>query len=467
VRKACRRIVAAVESVLPAATVWNISAVRRSLILMTLLVSVYLLYRDYQRTQIGLAREERMSDLMISAYHFSQEKYHTQLEFWEVLCEPDAKRMEDFERHKRALGESFQRFSAQLVKARADADPEIVTLAQAFGDFYSQIIASWDKVLRASGEERHAAQIESEKLLDGFELNRKIERILELQTRSAGALHASLQAATRQRLILNEALLLLAALLLGSVIFLAVRRERRLVHRLTQAEKLSALGQLSAGVAHELNNPLTFVRGFNNRARAALRKNRVVVSELLDYLDEVDEGVDRMSRIIDHLRAFSRKSDRSPSPFSLNTAIRRAFEFFDEQVRLRGITVDLQLCAEDPQVSGFPNRFEQVVINLITNSRDAMEGWDRRQTPTMRVSTALEGNKVVMRFADNGPGIPKKIIDRIFEPFFTTKSTGHGTGLGLAIVHEIIEEHAGEISVECPGQGTVFTIELPLIGAAG
>jgi C4-dicarboxylate-specific signal transduction histidine kinase len=294
-----------------------------------------------------------------------------------------------------------------------------------------------------------------------------VERIVDLQTRGMTALHASLQAATRERLMVNEALLLVVALLLGSAIFLAVRREKKLIHRLTQAEKLSALGQLSAGVAHELNNPLTFVRGFNNRARSALRKKRVVVTELLDYLDEVDEGAERMSKIIDHLRAFSRKSDRSATPFFLNTAIRRAFEFFDEQVRLRGITVDLQLCEEDPQVSGYPNRFEQVVINLITNARDAMEGWEQRQTPTMRVTTALEGTKVVMRFADNGPGIPKKIIDRIFEPFFTTKSTGHGTGLGLAIAHEIIEEHAGEISVECPGQGTVFTIVLPLIRAAG
>jgi signal transduction histidine kinase len=461
-RKTCCRIFGALGRFLPTATAWNMSAFRRGMIVLALLSSTYLFFRDYQKNRIGLAREARMSELMIDAYRFSEEKYHTQLEFWEAICVPDAKRMEDFEKHKNALERAFTSYMTQLEAASVDVDPAILTIARDIEGYYARIVESWDKALRATGEDRQAAQLASEELLDRFELNKKVARIIELQTRDADALHGSLRAGTLRRLVFNEGLLLFTALLLGTAIFLSVRREKKLFHRLAQAEKLSALGQLSAGVAHELNNPLTFVRGFNNRARSALRKGRVDVSELLDYLNEVDEGADRMSKIIDHLRTFSRKSERSPTPFSVNTAIQRAFDFFDEQVRLRGITVDLQLCPADPQVAGFANRFEQVVINLITNARDAMGGWEQRQTPTMRVSTAVENERVVVRFADNGPGIPEKTINRIFEPFFTTKETGAGTGLGLSIVHEIVEEHAGEISVKCPpGQGTVFTITMP------
>lgn len=461
-RKTCCRIFGALGKLIPATSAWNMSAFRRSLIVLALLSSTYLIFRDYRMNRIGLAREARMSDLMIDAYRFSEEKYYTQLEFWEALCVSDAKRLEAFEKHKQALENAFLSYRTRLVAAGAEFDPAIVAITRDIEAYYAQIVASWDKALRETGEDRQIAQLASEELLDRFELNKKVARIIELQTRDARRLHQSLQAGTLRRLVFNEGLLLLSALLLGGAIFLSVRKEKRLISRLVQAEKLSALGQLSAGVAHELNNPLTFVRGFNNRARSALRKGRVDASELLDYLNEIDEGADRMSKIIDHLRTFSRKRERSPIPFSVNTAIRRAFDFFEEQVRLRGITVDLQLCPEEPYVAGFANRFEQVVINLITNARDALDGWEQRQTPTIRVSTAVEDGKVVMRFADNGPGIPEKIIDRVFEPFFTTKQTGAGTGLGLAIVHEIVEEHAGEIAVaSTPGQGTVFTIVLP------
>jgi histidine kinase len=149
--------------------------------------------------------------------------------------------------------------------------------------------------------------------------------------------------------------------------------------------------------------------------------------------------------------------------FSVNATLRRAFDFFEEQLRLRGIRVDLALCPEDPQVEGTPNRLEQAWINLISNARDALAGISDRQEPAIRVSTALDGEKVLLRFADNGPGIPKHIMNRIFEPFFTTKPAGAGTGLGLSIVNEIVEEHSGELAVESlPGKGAIFTIQLPM-----
>jgi signal transduction histidine kinase len=441
---------------------WNVAALRRSLLVVSLLCSAYLLYRDYQKTRAGLARQAGMSDVVVAAYRFSEENYHTQLELWEVVCEPTAERLDDFQRHKRGLVESFQAF-ATLLDRSSDVDPEISAIARDIAGYYTQIVDSWDGVLRASGEGRQAAKLSSERLLDRFGLNKKIARIIELQNRHIGMLHASLQGATWKRLVLNESLLLSVSLLLGAAILFSVMREGKLFQRLAQAEKLSALGQLSAGVAHELNNPLTFIRGFNNRVRYTLRKKGTVTPEIFDYLNEVDEGADRMSKIIDHLRTFSRRKDRTPVAFSVNETIRRAFDFFEEQVRLRGIHVDLQLCAEAPEVEGFPNRFEQAMINLLTNARDAMEGWEQRQPATIRVRTVVEAGQVVVCFEDNGPGISKKIAGRIFEPFFTTKPTGAGTGLGLSIVNEIVKEHAGTVSVESPpGQGARFTIRIPL-----
>lgn len=439
---------------------------RRSLLVVSLLSSTYLLYRDYQKASAGLARQDATGALMIAAYRFSEEKYHTQLELWEVLYQPTAKRLEDFHTHKAAMSAAFQAFS-KLWDQAADADPEIGAIVRQIAEYHVRIIDSWDQILLVSGKDREAAQLASEELLDRFGLDQKVSRLIELQTRRMRATHEALRGAAWRRLVFNETLIASVTVLLTATILLSTMRDRRLFRRLAQAEKLSALGQLSAGMAHELNNPLTVIRGFNNRVRYSLRKRGTVTPDIFDYLNEVDDGADRMAKIIDHLRAFSRMKDRSPVPFSVNTAIRRAFDFFEEQVRLRGIKVELQLCAEDPEVDGFPNRFEQAVINLITNARDAMEGWEQRETPTIRVTSVVEVGRVVIRFADNGPGIPKKILNRIFEPFFTTKPTGAGTGLGLAIVHEIVEEHSGELSVDSqPGQGAVFTIRLPYAKAA-
>jgi len=170
-----------------------------------------------------------------------------------------------------------------------------------------------------------------------------------------------------------------------------------------------------------------------------------------------------MSKIINHLRFFSRSDENATVLFSVNATIQRAFDFFTEQLRLRGVGIDLALCPEDPQVEGAPNRFEQGVINLISNARDALASVPGRQEPVIRVSTVVEGSRVMIRLADNGPGISKNIIHRIFEPFFTTKPAGAGTGLGLSIVNEIVKEHSGEVAVESiPDKETIFTIQLPV-----
>ena len=132
-----------------------------------------------------------------------------------------------------------------------------------------------------------------------------------------------------------------------------------------------------------------------------------------------------------------------------------------EQLRLRQIRVELDLCAEEPSSSGNAIRLEQVFINLLTNARDALE--DAR-TKTVRIETTRDEEKIVIRFSDSGHGIPAELEQRIFDPFFTTKEVGTGTGLGLSITYSILKEHGGEISIERRRtRGASFLIELPLI----
>jgi len=443
------------------------SAIRTGLLLLFLLSSIYLIYDNYRKNEAALEQQWELGELIVAAYDFSEEKYHTQLEFWEFAHNPDSERLEDFRRHVRTLKKNFDAFSDQFNRSRAAVDPTVRPLLREIKEYYSELLDSWERTLQASGEGHdrqvlRAMALETEKRLDRFELDKKIEQVIKLQTRDVVRLHEAHHAMGVRRMVFGEALILGIALVLSAAAGLSMVRAHQLFRRLVHAEKLSTLGQMSAGVAHELNNPLMFVMGFNKRVRTALQKSGGGTPEVIDYLGEIDEGLERMSGIINHLRVFARKSEKNRVLFSVNASIGSAFHFFGEQLRLQEIRVDLELCAEDPQVEGEPNRFEQAVINLISNARDALAGMNDQREPVIRVSTVVEGKQVLIRFADNGPGIPKKIMNRLFEPFFTTKPAGAGTGLGLSIVDEIVGEHSGKLAVEShPDQGTIFTIWLP------
>jgi C4-dicarboxylate-specific signal transduction histidine kinase len=442
-------------------------AIRMGLLILFLLSPIYLIYDNYRKNEVTMDQHWDMDKLIVAAYQFSEEKYHTQLEFMEFAHNPDSDRLEDFRRHGRALEKDFDVFSNQFIRFGSAVDPTVRPLLREIKEYYSELLDSWERTLQASAEGHdrqvlRAMALESEKTLDRFELNEKIEQVIHLQTRDVMRHYEAHHAMGVRGVVFGEALLLGIALVLSAAAGLSMVRAQQLFRRLVHAEKLSTLGQMSAGVAHELNNPLMFVMGFNKRVRTALQKSGGGTPELIDYLGEIDEGLERMSGIINHLRVFSRKSEKNRVLFSINASIGRAFSFFSEQLRLRGIRVELDLCAEDPQVEGEPNRFEQAVINLISNARDALEASNGEREPVIRVSTVVEGKQVLIRFADNGPGIPKKIMNRLFEPFFTTKPPGAGTGLGLSIVDEIVGEHSGKVAAEShPNQGAIFTIRLP------
>jgi C4-dicarboxylate-specific signal transduction histidine kinase len=241
------------------------------------------------------------------------------------------------------------------------------------------------------------------------------------------------------------------------------RREQELrdkQEQLIQAGKLATLGELTTGVAHELNNPLNNIGLYVGNVIEKMRMGAADDERVLADLEKVVEQVMKATEIITHLRTFGRAAPVTVEPVSVNDVIERSLSLMQEQLRLRQIEVELDLCADAPVVLGNPIQLEQVFINLLTNARDALIDAKRR---TIMIACTLNGGVIAVVFRDTGPGIPEGLEQRIFDPFFTTKEVGTGTGLGLSITYGIIKEHDGSITVESrPGEGASFRIELPL-----
>ncbi len=243
------------------------------------------------------------------------------------------------------------------------------------------------------------------------------------------------------------------------------RREQELREKqeqLVQAGKLATLGELTTGVAHELNNPLNNIGLFIGNAIDLIELN-VVESDperVLYELQNAMQQVRKATEIISHLRTFGRAASVSYEPVSIGQVIQSALSLMQEQLRLREIDVQLHLPQEQLVVRGNAIQLEQVFINLLTNARDAVARMPRK---AITITCTRQKNLLEISFRDSGPGIPVGLEQRIFDPFFTTKEVGAGTGLGLSITYGIIKDHQGAISVENhPGEGAVFLIQLPL-----
>jgi len=240
------------------------------------------------------------------------------------------------------------------------------------------------------------------------------------------------------------------------------RREHELrdkQEQLVQAGKLATLGELTTGVAHELNNPLNNIGLYVGNVIDRIRLGEDDAEPLVADLEKAMEQVRKATEIISHLRTFGRAARVSIEQVDVDDVIERSLLLVHEQLRLRGIEVELELCPDELLVVANPIQLEQVFINLLTNARDALIDAKRK---TIRIASSRDEERIRIAFSDTGPGIPPELQQRIFDPFFTTKEVGAGTGLGLSITYSILKEYGGDISVESrPGKGATFMVELP------
>ncbi len=226
--------------------------------------------------------------------------------------------------------------------------------------------------------------------------------------------------------------------------------------QLIQSEKLSAVGEFVAGVAHELNNPLAAVMGFSE-----MLKNADVGEKHARHLDLIFKSAQRCQKIVQSLLSFARRAAPERKPVSVNKLIEDVLEMIAYPLRTSNVKVITQFATKQPVVLADGHQIQQVVLNLMNNARQAIEAHADSGRITITTSHDVRFVRIVIQ--DNGPGIAPENLKRIFDPFFTTKEVGKGTGLGLSLCYGMIREHGGNILVASqPGEGATFTIELPV-----
>lgn len=243
-------------------------------------------------------------------------------------------------------------------------------------------------------------------------------------------------------------------------------------HLLVRQEKLASLGRLAAGLAHELNNPLSSVAGFaealQRRAGGEGVADQPGATELQEYLTMIQAEVSRAAAIVRRLLDFARQREPAFGPIDLQGVVAEAVSFVERQASLANQRITVAPFPEAYEVLGDPQMLQQVFLNLLTNALDAIEGDGEIRIAARRqeeaVGRGLGRASVAVVVSDNGSGISPEDLARVFDPFFTTKEVGKGTGLGLAICQSIVEQHGGTIEVQSEGlgKGTVVTVRLPL-----
>jgi len=247
----------------------------------------------------------------------------------------------------------------------------------------------------------------------------------------------------------------------GKIIGLAhiirnIEKEIELQRQLIQSEKLSTMGQLVSGVAHELNNPLTGIIGFSELLMLEADKS------IYKDLKRIQEEAARARRIVQNLLSFARMHKPEKTKIDINGIIKNVLELKSYEMRVDNIEIKCNLDQNLPVTMGDPHQLQQVFLNIINNAHQAVTSASR--SGVMNIKTYKKEASIIIEFSDTGPGISKENLTRIFDPFFTTKEVGKGTGLGLSLSYGIIKDHGGTIhAVSEEGQGAIFTIALPII----
>jgi signal transduction histidine kinase len=223
-------------------------------------------------------------------------------------------------------------------------------------------------------------------------------------------------------------------------------------NQLLQSEKLATIGQMAAGIAHELNTPLTYIMG-----NLELLQVQDMGESQRDMMRSIARGAERIKGLAQSLLAFSRPSEEELLPLAPNEVIERSLELCHYQILKGGVRLERSLAPGLSKIMGVSNQIEMALINLVVNAIQAMESGG-----CLRVTSRAQGDEVEILVADTGPGIPEEVQPRIFEPFFTTKPEGRGTGLGLSTVLMVVERHRGKVDFTSkPGDGTTFRLSFP------
>ena len=253
----------------------------------------------------------------------------------------------------------------------------------------------------------------------------------------------------------------LSATLERNLLLRELRRERSRLQKtqdqLLHSDRLSALGQMVSGVAHELNNPLSGVIGFSE---LALKNN--VDPRIGKDLERISREAQRCHKIVQNLLNFARRTKPERKAMNLNELVENVLDLRAHQLRMDNIRVETELDPNLPRTLGVYHQIQQVLLNVINNAHQAMLEVKGERVLTLRTET--DNSRILIRVTDTGPGIAPTALEKVFEPFFTTKTAGQGTGLGLSLSQGLVKDHGGEIRVESVlGKGTSFIVELPIL----
>ncbi len=314
-----------------------------------------------------------------------------------------------------------------------DGNREEESLPEIYFQNWLSMDADWKKLSQA---------IADEGFIEGEELDLRIGKgQLKKVLLSAGVAEASVEEEETIHFLIKD-----------------IERQHQMKEQMMQADKLASIGELSSGIAHEINNPLNVILGYTQ----LLLRSEVNASDRHTDLKTIEKHVRNCKSIVEDLLSFARKSKTKKSRVHIEGLIENVIKFVQQHSSFEGIRMESTYDRNIPSMMLDEKKIKQVLINLFMNAIHAVE-----RKGCIRISTELNGdsNKIFIRISDDGYGIEKNNISKIFDPFFTTKPTGEGTGLGLSVSYGIIKDHGGDILVDSePGKGSIFTIVMPMEG---